>query len=51
MLILTRDTHNNTIRIGDDIEIKVFQIQNGAVRIAIEAPKDVKIIRGELLDD
>jgi len=48
MLILTRDTRNNTIRIGDDIEIKLYQVTGNQVRIAIDAPKDVKILRGEL---
>ena len=48
MLILTRDTRNDTIRIGDDIEIKVYQVQGNQVRIAIEAPKEVNIVRGEL---
>ena len=47
MLILTRDTRNNTIRIGDDIEIKLYQVTGNQVRIAIDAPKDVKILRGE----
>jgi len=49
MLILTRDTRNNTIRIGDDIEIKVYQVTGNQVRVAIDAPKDVNIVRGELL--
>ena len=49
MLILTRDTRNNTIRIGDDIEIKVYHVQGNQVRIAIEAPKEVKVLRGELV--
>jgi len=48
MLILTRDTRNNTIRIGDDIEIKVYQVQGNQVRGAIEAPKDLKVLRAEL---
>jgi len=50
MLILTRDTRNNTILIGDDIEIKVYQVQGNQVRIAIEAPKEMKVLRGELLE-
>jgi len=49
MLILTRDTLNNTIRIGDDIEVKVYQVKGNQVRIAIEAPKDVRVLRGELV--
>jgi len=48
MLILTRDTRNDTILIGDDIVIKVLQFHSGQVRIAIEAPKDVRVLRAEL---
>jgi len=50
MLILKHDTRNNTILIGEDIEIRVCQVTGNQVRIAIEAPKDVKVLRGELLE-
>jgi len=50
MLILTRDTRNNTIRIGEDIEIKVLDIRGGKVRIGIEAPDDWEILREELIE-
>ena len=49
MLILMRDTRKNTIRSGVDIEIGVCQVTGNQVRIAIAAPKHVKVVRGELL--
>ncbi len=50
MLVLTRK-QSDTIRIGDEIEIKVIRLEKGSVRIGIVAPKDVKILRGELTFD
>ena len=50
MLILKRDTLKNTIRIGDDIEIKVLEVRGGQVRIGIEAPEEVVVVREELLE-
>lgn len=47
MLVLTRK-ENETIRIGDDIEITLIRVKGGNIRIGIDAPKDVKILRGEL---
>lgn len=48
MLIITRNTKNNTIKIGNEIEIKVLETKGGQVRIGIEAPRDVSIVRSEL---
>ncbi|MCA9036974.1 MAG: carbon storage regulator [Planctomycetaceae bacterium] len=47
MLVLTRKTEE-TIRIGDDIVIKVTRIGNGTVKLGIEAPINVRVLRGEL---
>lgn len=49
MLVLTRKL-NEKITIGDDIVITVIDIKNDAVRIGIEAPRDVKVHRAEVLD-
>ncbi|MEZ6122593.1 MAG: carbon storage regulator [Planctomycetaceae bacterium] len=49
MLVLTRKSAE-TIRIGDDVVIKVIKTAKGAVKIGIEAPNDVRVIRGELVD-
>ncbi|MBB4823626.1 carbon storage regulator [Sporosarcina luteola] len=48
MLVLSRKT-NETLKIGDAIEIKILEIKGDTVRIGIEAPKDIDILRGELV--
>lgn len=49
MLVLTRKTHES-IKIGDSITVTLLQIRGNAVRIGIDAPPDVPITRGELVD-
>lgn len=48
MLVLSRK-ENETIKIGDDIEIRILEVKGDTVRIGIEAPKTVDILRGELV--
>lgn len=47
MLVLTRKPRQQ-IMIGDDIIINVVEVQGENVRIAIDAPRDIKIYRGEI---
>lgn len=47
MLVLTRKPAE-TIRIGDDIVIKVIKTGAGTVKIGIEAPAHIRVMRGEL---
>ena len=47
MLVLTRKK-SEMIRIGDNVVIKVISCGNGKVKIGIEAPNDVRVIRAEL---
>ena len=47
MLVLTRKT-NQSIHIGDDIEIKVIQVDGDQVKLGINAPKNVEIHRSEV---
>jgi carbon storage regulator CsrA len=47
MLVLTRK-YQEKIRIGDNITITVLRTKGKAVRLGIEAPNDVPVIRGEL---
>ncbi len=50
MLVLTRK-YQEKIRIGDHITITVLRTKGKGVRLGIEAPKDVPVVRGELLFD
>ncbi|MBR1398316.1 MAG: carbon storage regulator CsrA [Selenomonadaceae bacterium] len=47
MLVLTRKPKQQ-IMIGDNIIINVVEVQGENVRIAIEAPREIKIYRGEI---
>lgn len=49
MLVLTRK-RSEKIRIGDNIVIKVIKAGRNTVKIGIEAPSDVRVLREELLD-
>lgn len=49
MLVVTRKK-GESILIGDDIEIKVTKIEDGSVKIAIEAPKSMTILRKEVFE-
>lgn len=49
MLILTRKL-NEEIKIDSDITIKVISISENSVKIGIDAPKDIQIIRAELYE-
>lgn len=47
MLVITRKK-DESILIGDNIEVVVVKIDDGSVKLAIDAPKDIKILRKEL---
>lgn len=47
MLVLARKV-DEAIVIGDDIVIKVISVENGVVKLGIDAPKDISILRDEL---
>lgn len=49
MLVLTRK-RSEVIMIGDEIVVKVIKTGKGAVKIGIEAPANVRVVRGELLE-
>jgi len=49
MLILSRKI-NESIFIGDDIEIKIVDKKKKRVKIGINAKKEVVILRGELME-
>lgn len=47
MLVLTRKT-NQSIMIGDDIEVSVLAVSRDKIRLGITAPKDVPVFRKEV---
>ncbi|MCB6201425.1 carbon storage regulator [Extibacter muris] len=49
MLVLQRKK-GESLLLGEDIQISVVDIGTDTVRLAIEAPKDVKILRKELVE-
>ena len=47
MLVLTRKS-NQSIMIGDDVEVTVLSVMGDKVRIGIQAPGDVPVFRTEI---
>jgi len=50
MLVLARKL-DESIVIGENIVVKVVSIESGVVKLGIEAPQDVSIMRNELLEE
>lgn len=48
MLILQRRP-GESLRIGENIEVSVVAIEGGKVRLSISAPRDITILRSELI--
>lgn len=49
MLVLTRKA-SEAIQVGDGIVIRILGLGTKNVKIGIEAPKDVRVLRGELCE-
>ena len=50
MLVLARKL-DESIVIGDNIVVKIVAVENGVVKLGIDAPRDVSIIRDELIQE
>lgn len=50
MLVISRKI-NEKIKIGENIEIVIVSIDKNQVKIGIEAPKNLTILRSELLEN
>lgn len=49
MLVLTRKP-GESIRIGDDIVVKIIEIGKNRIRIGIDAPPGVSVLRNEIYE-
>jgi carbon storage regulator len=49
MLVLSR-RRKESIVVGDRITVTVVEIRGNQVRLAIEAPKEIRVLRTELVD-
>jgi carbon storage regulator len=47
MLVLTRKS-NQSIMIGDDVEVSVLAVVGEKVRVGISAPRDIPVFRKEV---
>ncbi|MBZ9636029.1 carbon storage regulator CsrA [Clostridium sp. FP1] len=47
MLVIGRKK-GESLLIGDDVEITIVKIENGSVKISINAPREISILRSEL---
>jgi carbon storage regulator CsrA len=47
MLVLTRKTQQQ-IQFGNDIVVTILQVRGQSVRVGIEAPRGVRVVRGEI---
>ncbi|WP_437186473.1 carbon storage regulator [Planctomicrobium sp. SH668] len=50
MLVLSRK-NEEFIQIGSDIVIKIIKSSNGSVKIGIDAPGNLRVLRGELQEE
>lgn len=50
MLVLSRKK-NQSLKLGDEIEIKILDVNGDQIRLGIEAPSSVRVLRKELYVD
>ncbi|MEA1968366.1 MAG: carbon storage regulator CsrA [Thermodesulfobacteriota bacterium] len=49
MLVLTRRIEEK-IKIGDNIVVSILEVEGGSVKIGIDAPKEITILRMEIYE-
>lgn len=47
MLVLSRKA-GQKLQIGENITITILEVHGNTVRVGIEAPRDIRVLRGEL---
>ena len=48
MLVLSRRVQETIVLPTLNVTVQVLGVKNGAVRLGVDAPPDVKVLRGEL---
>lgn len=48
-MLIFRRREGESFQIGENIRVQVLTISDGSVRLAIEAPKEIPVLRSELL--
>lgn len=49
LLVISRKL-NERLYIGEEVQLVILDVEDGRVKVGIEAPRAIRIIRGELLD-
>ena len=49
MLVITREA-GQSLKIGEEIEVRILEVKGGKVRIGVDAPTHVPIHRNEVYD-
>jgi len=49
MLVITREA-GQSLRIGEEIEVRILEVKGGKVRIGVDAPTHVPVHRNEVYD-
>jgi len=50
MLVLSRKS-NESLIIGDNIEVIILEVRDGNVKLGINAPKDISVHRNEVYEE
>ena len=49
MLVITRQP-GDSFTIGDDVKVIILEVSGDKIKVGIEAPKSVRIMRSEVMD-
>jgi len=50
VLVLTRRPHEKIVLPGLHVTIQIVAVKGGSVRVGVDAPPDVQVLREELID-
>lgn len=50
MLVITRKV-GQSIRVGDDVEFTIIGYDRGLIKVGIDAPREIEIVRSEIIEN